>query len=65
MSANFRDNHGVLEFVDGIEPSYDAIIEGLMTYQIIGVNPDTGNRIAEALITPKGLSKLARELSAH
>lgn len=62
MSALFRDDQGVIEFVDGLEPTYEAIEAGIMTYQILGVSPITGNRIAEALITKKGQEILLREM---
>lgn len=61
MKPPFRDDHGIVEFVDGIEPMPEAVIAGFMTYHIIGINPATGNRIGEALITKNGMEYFERE----
>lgn len=62
MNDSFRDDQGIIEFVDGLEPTYEAIEAGIMTYRMVGVNPMTGNRVAEAMITKKGQEILLREM---
>jgi hypothetical protein len=56
-----RDEHGLIEFPGDDEPTEEAMRDGFMTYRIIGVNPRTGNRIAQGLITPKGFEFIKRD----